>query len=257
MEYKDNIQNNIKNIVYDEIDITLDIYCTEGYIYELISTEDLDHIHTNTDTIKKIDKELSIDTTKMGNFKIHFTDNKLKDLFIDNKYPLSLTIHHFIKLIANSKINDLTNILDRDKQNGVYINMCDEDNDTLLHFAVFSNNYDIVNLFLKYGADPNKTDNIGQTPIYRIVFGDNDKIINLLLKNGADINLKDKDGNTPLHIAVLTKNYLIVKAFLINNADVHITNNNKLVPLDYATTKKDGITETDEIIVQLFMTYSK
>jgi hypothetical protein len=170
---------------------------------------------------------------------------------------LALTMNYFIKLISNSKVDEMREILEQDKQHNIYINMCDEDNDSLLHFSVFANNYEITKLLLKYGIDANKRDNDGQTALFRVVFGDNDKIIGLLLEYGAMIDIIDSDGNTALHIAVSTKNYLMIKSLLEYGAKTNISNKEHLLPIDYAVIKKDNVISVDQSIIDLFNKFSK
>ncbi|AYV75689.1 MAG: hypothetical protein Terrestrivirus2_197 [Terrestrivirus sp.] len=170
---------------------------------------------------------------------------------------LALTMNYFIKLISNSKIDEMREILEQDKQQNIYINMCDEDNDSLLHFSVFANNYEITKLLLKYSIDANKRDNDGQTALFRVVFGDNDKIIGLLLEYGAMIDIIDSDGNTALHIAVSTKNYLMIKSLLEYGAKTNIANKEHLLPIDYAVIKKDNIISVDQSIIDLFNKFAK
>src|SRR5947207_10646114 len=195
----------IKHIKYKEyIDITFDIYCTGGYLTDIISDEEYSKIHIDlTKSEQNIFFYKTLSSSINPNRIITIT-SILPDIFsknpivsqmeslnivellgssiqsIKNQKPnkndnkmLCLTIDHFIKHISNSNLDELRFILESDKNNNYYINLSDKDNDTLLHFSVFANNYDITKLFLKYGANPNKCDNDGQSPIFRSVFCDN------------------------------------------------------------------------------------
>ena len=70
--------------------------------------------------------------------------------------------------------------------------------------------YQIVEMFLSFGADPNiahKT--AGTTPLIQVVFKADVRLVKLFLEYGADLNLKDNQGRTALDIAK-KKNYLEV-----------------------------------------------
>jgi ankyrin repeat protein len=70
--------------------------------------------------------------------------------------------------------------------------------------------YQIVEMFLSYGADPNiahKT--AGTTPLIQAVFKADVRLVKLFLEHGADLDLKDNQGRTALDIAK-KKNYLEV-----------------------------------------------
>ena len=204
------------------IDTSIDIYFTEGYN---------DAIMTNDDLIE-IDK---------------FSK---RDPSVNN-----ITIELMIRLIANKNIEYIRELLELDKNKKKIINLTDKDNETLLHFSIFSNSYELSRLFLKYGADPNKKDNEGQTPIFRIVFANDEKIIGLLLEYGAILDIQDKDGNTPLHIAVLTKNYKIIKSLLDYGINPLIHNKHNLISLDFAVSKIGDKIKIDETILAIFSEY--
>jgi ankyrin repeat protein len=67
--------------------------------------------------------------------------------------------------------------------------------------------YQIVEMFLSHGADPNiphKT--AGTTPLIQAVFKADIRLVKLFLEHGADLDLKDNQGRTALDIAK-KKNY--------------------------------------------------
>lgn len=191
-------------------------------------------------------------------FTEHFNINRDDLIEINDEHRAhNSTIEVMINLIANKNIERIKELLELDKDQRNIINLVDKDNETLLHFSVFSNNYDLSRLFLKYGADPNKRDNEGQTAIFRIVFATDERIIGLLLEYGAILDLQDKDGNTALHIAVLTKNYKIIKSLLDYGVDPLITNKSNLISLDFAVTQMNDKIIFDDHILSIFSNYIK
>ena len=161
--------NYIKMDDFDPIDTSLDYYYTGGHNTNKITKNDLNDI----------DK----------------LNNKL------NSEDEFITVNTLINLIAEKKINIIRSILEKDKYRKKYINQTDGDNDSLLHFSIFANNYRITKLFLKYGANLNVCDNDGQTPLFRVIFAKDDKILGLLMEYGSFIDAQDNQGNTVLHIS--------------------------------------------------------
>jgi ankyrin repeat protein len=109
------------------------------------------------------------------------------------------------KLIANNQ-KDKLNLILKNNQNNLDINIQDKDGDTPLHIAIFLCNLDIIKILIKYGADTKIKDKWGQTPVHRLYFCINDnqilKIIDLLYKNNVNFNEIDNFGNTVLHLAL-------------------------------------------------------
>ncbi|KAK2719415.1 hypothetical protein QYM36_005141 [Artemia franciscana] len=101
-------------------------------------------------------------------------------------------------------INDLTSI-----------------NTTPLMYAVLGNHFDVVEYFLKIGADPNlrfpsyllsgiETRN-GQTALHHSVYIRSLNLCQLLISNKADLQAIDGDDKTPLDIALENYNIGMVK----------------------------------------------
>ncbi len=97
----------------------------------------------------------------------------------------------------------------------------------------------IVQLLLKFGADPNSNDIVnGKTPLHSLLnkYSENEDtdnvtldigIIALLLHFKADPNGKDKDGNTPFHYAIMAPNYEnLINLLLLYKGDIQGKNNN-------------------------------
>jgi ankyrin repeat protein len=192
--------------------------------------------------------DISMDNYYTDRYKKKITKSDLENFNDLNNNEMN----KLINFIAHNKIKELKNILEVNKNNINYINIRDNDNETLLHFAVFSNNYKITKLLLKYGAKHNLYDNDGQTPLFRIIFNKNIKILELLMKYDVNINIKDNKGNTPLHIAVLSKNYIIIKALLKYGANPNTKNLDKLLPIDFAIKRINNEYNIDDKIVKIF-----
>ncbi|MDR2372349.1 MAG: ankyrin repeat domain-containing protein, partial [Puniceicoccales bacterium] len=74
-----------------------------------------------------------------------------------------------------------------------------------LNYAVSSGILEAVRIFLNNGADVNRGNAFGVTPLHVAMYSDNlnrFEIAELLLKKGANPNAKNNDGHTPLMILV-------------------------------------------------------
>ena len=135
---------------------------------------------------------------------------------------------------------------------------------TPLHYAVESNNYELVELFSHRGANLNASDIKGKTALHKV---ESVEIAKFLIENGADINARDDSDCTPLHcasgvaldpsmmdnlIAAMTPSSLIPKSqnnqkdrksivsLLIEiGADINIVDNEGQSPVFYAVIGRD------------------
>ncbi len=123
--------------------------------------------------------------------------------------------------------------LNKEYKFGIYRN-------TPLRQAIDCADEECIDLLLKNGASVNlKTDNEEDGLLHQAVYSGNIKIIELLLQAGMDINIKDRFGNTVL-ISVLTypnNCNNIVKFLLKNGANPNIKNNNKKTALLFAVSE--------------------
>lgn len=91
------------------------------------------------------------------------------------------------------------------------LDRADHEGNTALHLAATHNQFNLIELLLARGANPNLTNHAGQTPLllgYLNFLGHKfppgapfDPLGRLLLKHGARLDLAGKDGRTPLQIA--------------------------------------------------------
>ncbi len=73
---------------------------------------------------------------------------------------------------------------------------------TPLHWAVLTNQEEIVSLLISRGAVIQTTATSGYTPLHDAVYGGNIKIVRLLIDHGADIYAADQLGKRPLDLAI-------------------------------------------------------
>jgi len=83
-----------------------------------------------------------------------------------------------------------------------------------LYFAISNNNLEMVRRLLKGGADANETDIAGDTLLMLAAREGNADILNVLLKSGAAVNVKDKADQTALIWAIRSNQPALVKILI-------------------------------------------
>lgn len=116
------------------------------------------------------------------------------------------TLLHYAILGDNIEIvNSLCNF-------GVNINLCDDNYNTPLHFAIIQNSYKMIETLLKIkNIDYNALGEFDQTPLHKAVVIGNLKIIKLLIEMGADPFMVDEKNESPLDYAKDENNEVIIK----------------------------------------------
>lgn len=115
-----------------------------------------------------------------------------------------------------------------------------EGNDDLGGYTPLMNTslFEMVDLLVKRGANVNAKNKFNYTPLHKAVFNfiedkrkekDCEKILNLLISKGANINAQDNNGNSPLMTAV--QKISPTKTLIAKGADVNLANKNKETPL--------------------------
>jgi ankyrin repeat protein len=81
---------------------------------------------------------------------------------------------------------------------------------TALMLAVWEQKPQIIELFLKNGANPNLMDSEGKTGLMLAVWKEDLPSVKLLIANGADKNIKNKEGLRAVDLASITGNGEII-----------------------------------------------
>lgn len=134
--------------------------------------------------------------------------------------------------------NENENEIDVNAELSAYVNTCDDNGFSPLHYAAFRGNIKILRLLLENGANTEKRNSNGlnvmhmaaqgdrvnmliffkekfnmklnafdgvlSTPLHWACYMGAENVVDFLVANNVDINARDKDGLTPLHLAVLT-----------------------------------------------------
>ena len=120
---------------------------------------------------------------------------------------------------------------------GISADLEDSAGYTSLHYAARGGHCEICKVLLENGANVNAVTRCGHaTPLHRSSMQGNKRVVELLLKFGADPNIRDSDGYTPLHRAVLADSEPVCR-ILIPLSDLSACDNNSRTALQLAREK--------------------
>ncbi|KAM7349030.1 histone-lysine N-methyltransferase G9a [Cochliomyia hominivorax] len=114
-----------------------------------------------------------------------------------------------------------------------FINAQDDGGWTAMVWAAELGHTEIVSLLLQQGADPNICDNDNNTVLHWAVLQNHDlDTITVLLKAGINCNIQNVEGETPLHIACRLSSKKLCLLLIFNGADLMIRNRSDELPYD-------------------------
>ena len=151
-------------------------------------------------------------------------------LFDSAQQVRSTTAYHIA--IANNDDGSVKLILD---QNLVDQNLLAQDGFTPIHWALYTDHFDMMKLLVEKGVDINHRSLNMTTPLMDAVELKSEKGVEALLALGADVNCGDQQGFTALHRASAMGQEMIVKALLLKGADPFEQSTQGLSALDLAT----------------------
>nr|XP_015913873.2 serine/threonine-protein phosphatase 6 regulatory ankyrin repeat subunit A-like [Parasteatoda tepidariorum] len=150
--------------------------------------------------------------------------------------PLLLTDNESVKktllmieeLFHSVKSNNISNVKSLINK-GACVNAKNSKNATLLHYAAWKGNAEIVQVLLENNANPTPFGKNRATPLHYASKSGKIKIVKILLENGAMYNTMTADRKTPLDLAssedVIALLKLIDNAFEnVQNCNIHILN---------------------------------
>ncbi|MER2032820.1 ankyrin repeat domain-containing protein, partial [Exiguobacterium indicum] len=144
--------------------------------------------------------------------------------------------------IQKGKLEDIHRLIPESDMKAV-----DADGDTALHYLGYRKSStgleSVFKELLAAGSDVDAVNEFGERPFITAVFSNNDELVDLYLKRGEKVNQQDADKFTPLHHAVEGEGKETVKLLLEHGADPTIKNADGFTPLMLAQEY-----ELDEII---------
>lgn len=101
------------------------------------------------------------------------------------------------------------------------VNLAQPDGTTVLHWAVYYDDEELVESLLRRGADPNVRNEYGATPLSQAAISGNPYVIRQLLKAGAEADERGADDQTALMILARTPNVEAAEILVDGGADVN------------------------------------
>jgi len=95
-------------------------------------------------------------------------------------------------------------------------NITDEFGSTSLMYAACYNYFEIVQILLDKGANPNIQGKDGTTALHWAVTYNNPEIVQILVDRGANLKIKNKCNHTALDVALMGKNQAIINILIAN-----------------------------------------
>jgi len=123
-------------------------------------------------------------------------------------------------LVSAAKEQDWRTLSSQLDLNG-NVNEAQADGTTILAWAVYWNNLEIISKLIEANADVNIGNDLGVTPLLLATSNRNPDVVSILLKAGASTDKAMWTGETPLMTAVRTGQREVVQLLLDNGADIN------------------------------------
>jgi len=150
-------------------------------------------------------------------------------------FNLSDTIFRMVRF---NESDQLKNIVSENNANS-FVNEYEQN---LLHEAISSKSYEILNYLLECNIDVNHTDRDGKTPLhYSTAYNDYYATELLLKRPSIEVNKKDIHGNNPMWVATFNARgyYEVVLLLKANGGDPNSKNNSNRSAIDFANQIED------------------
>lgn len=169
-----------------------------------------------------------------------------------NKNAVSILRKHkkALSIFESSSLGEIEIVEKELGKNSEIINSFSPDGFTALGLASFFGHYNITELLLEKGANPNVASNnqFHVAPIHSACAISNYNIVEILIKKGADVNAKQMQGVTALHSAAHNGQTDIARLLIENGAEINAKTESGQTPLFMAQEKK--FNETTGLLIQ-------
>lgn len=124
---------------------------------------------------------------------------------------------------------------------GANINCQDNQGDTAVHHAIYSNNPQMLAALLTYNPDINIRNRYSHTPLLAAAgHPEEPDLFNFLLFNGADYDLMNGNGCRAIHRAAQSGHMTALRALIDKGVDVNVRDCSRFTALLYATNPNLG-----------------
>ena len=190
-------------------------------------------------------------------------------------------VYDFLDALNDNRYDDALEIFEANKDNPNFLNRKDLYGNPLWAHVLSSNSVDLMDAFIKSGADLTAKDKDGQTPLHYALWFDNKDVLSELTGNtnainnvvtfeqggsildlmgkGFDVNAQDNDGQAPLHRICEGKTSVeTIEAFIQRGADVNLKDKHDNTPLDLVYKELNFLITSGEISlndIEKYQTY--
>jgi len=196
----------------------------QAKIIEKKELSTLEFYSKNIDDLKNIDNNKKIKIFKLAKKEgdINFIMKLANNGFRSAKRYLNKINNEMKKdFISAIEKNDIERV-QKHINDGIYINIQDNDGRTALIVASQQGYKGIVKLLIKNGADINIQGFDGKSNLIIALENKNEDMAKLLIKNGIDVNIQDNNKFTALMIASNNANKDIVQLLIEKRANINL-----------------------------------
>lgn len=128
----------------------------------------------------------------------------------------------------------LENDLEYVKLYMTHLEMVDEKNKSLLHFAVLGSAMEVINYLLDQDINVNMVDAHGETALFDCARKGKLEIAKLLISKFANVNISNRQGELPIHLASFKGDINMIKLFTESGSYLNKQTMEDKMPVHYA-----------------------
>ncbi|MBU8891950.1 MAG: ankyrin repeat domain-containing protein [Bacteroidales bacterium] len=140
------------------------------------------------------------------------------EYFINNGVDINILDNNYKTALHGAIRSDSIRSIKLLCEANININQQDKNGITALHNGIKRGKFEGVKLLLKYNPELNISDVSGRTPLHYAAINESVKIMEMLLDKGVEINKKDKKGKSALDLALYYGNKSAAKLLSSNGA---------------------------------------
>ena len=131
-----------------------------------------------------------------------------------------------------------------------------ENGKTILHYALYGGNVEIVKLLIQKGVNVNEKDDFGRTPLeYLLIYEHTEELFNLIVENSVELDFRNILGDTPIFESLYREQMEFAKYFIRKNNVIDELDKSYETPLHYAS--KQGYFEIVKLLLKHNLTCSE